>query len=190
MARNKIVFGSEVMIDLTADTVDAAHLLPGYTAHDRSGEIITGSCPYDMDTSGADATQAEILDGKKAGINGVMVTGTMPNNGQQMLVIDDISDSLQIPFGYHDGSGRAYIKGTEVAKIVPANIKAGISILGQTGSYAGEPVTVQSKSVTPSRGTHTVFPDSGYDYLSQVTVAAIPYTETPNSAGGTTVTIG
>ena len=107
MARNKIVFGSEVMIDLTADTVDAAHLLPGYTAHDRSGEIITGSCPYDMDTSGADATQAEILDGKKAGINGVMVTGTMPNNGQQMFTHN------VFPGIFDETAQNAYIESTE-----------------------------------------------------------------------------
>ena len=36
----------------------------------------------------------------------------------------------------------------------------------------------------------TVLPDEGYDYLSQVTVSAIPVTETENSAGGITVTVG
>ena len=190
MGRNKVVFGNETLIDISADTVDAAHLLVGSTAHDRAGDVINGACTFDMDTSTADAAQAEILYGKKAGVNGAMITGSMPNNGQQMLVIDDINDSLQIPFGFHDGTGRAYIKGTEVAKIIPANLKAGIVILGQTGTYAGEPVTAQSKSATPSRNSQTILPDTGYDYLSQVTVAAIPYTETPNAAGGTTVTIG
>lgn len=40
--------------------------------------------------------------------------------------------------------------------------------------------------------TQTVLPDTeeGYNYLSQVTVAAIPYQESENPAGGTTVTIG
>lgn len=32
-------------------------------------------------------------------------------------------------------------------------------------------------------------PDEGYDYLSQVTVAAIPYVESDNAAGGKTATI-
>lgn len=32
--------------------------------------------------------------------------------------------------------------------------------------------------------------EEGYNYLSQVTVAAIPYQESENPAGGTTVTIG
>jgi hypothetical protein len=48
----------------------------------------------------------------------------------------------------------------------------------------------QAKTVTPSTKSQTVLPDTGYNYLSQVTVAAIPYDETENTAGGTTVTIG
>jgi len=48
----------------------------------------------------------------------------------------------------------------------------------------------QSKTVTPSTQAQTVLPDTGYNYLSQVTVAAIPYVESENTAGGTTVTIG
>lgn len=47
----------------------------------------------------------------------------------------------------------------------------------------------QAKSVTPSTTAQTVLPDEGYNYLSQVTVAAIPYNESENSAGGKTVTI-
>ena len=43
MARNKVIYGNETLIDLTSDTVDAAHLAQGYTAHDRSGAPITGT---------------------------------------------------------------------------------------------------------------------------------------------------
>ena len=35
-----------------------------------------------------------------------------------------------------------------------------------------------------------IMPDEEYNCLSQVTVKAIPYVETDNSAGGKTVTIG
>lgn len=48
----------------------------------------------------------------------------------------------------------------------------------------------QSKSVTPTTTQQVVLPDNGFTCLSQVTVAAIPYEESSNSAGGTTVTIG
>lgn len=43
MAINKIVYNGGTLIDLTSDTVTADKLLEGYTAHDRSGTLITGT---------------------------------------------------------------------------------------------------------------------------------------------------
>lgn len=43
MAVNKVVYGTTVLVDLTGDTVTAATLMQGYTAHDRSGALITGT---------------------------------------------------------------------------------------------------------------------------------------------------
>lgn len=40
---NKVTVNGSTILDLTADTVDAAHLLSGYTAHDASGAPITGT---------------------------------------------------------------------------------------------------------------------------------------------------
>ena len=48
----------------------------------------------------------------------------------------------------------------------------------------------QAKSVVPTADEQIVFPDTGYNCLSQVTVAGIPYEESSNDAGGKTVTIG
>ena len=52
-----------------------------------------------------------------------------------------------------------------------------------------EEVNAESVTVTPATTSQTVTPGTGYNYLSQVTVAAIPYVETDNAAGGITVTI-
>lgn len=190
MAINKVIYGGETLIDLTGDTVDAAHLLSGTTAHDKSGAVITGACTYDSDTSADTAAVAEILAGKTAHARGVQLTGTMPNNGAVSGTISTKAGQYTVPQGYHDGSGKVGIASAEQAKIIAGNIKTGITILGVTGTYGGETATVQAKTATPSTSQQVITPDSGYDYLSQVTVNAIPYVESDNSAGGKTATIG
>lgn len=186
---NKVVYGGNTLIDLTGDTIQADKLLTGYTAHDKSGAPITGTCPYDADTSDADATAAEILLNKTAYVNGNKLTGTMPNNGAVSGTITTKAQEYTVPQGYHDGSGKVSIDTTEQAKIIADNIKDGVEILGVTGTYTGEGVTAQAKTATPATTQQVVLPDTGYDYLSQVTVLAIPYVETDNAAGGVTVTI-
>ena len=178
MAYNKVVYGSQVLIDLTGDTATADKILQGYTAHDKSGESVTGTCPFDVDSSDATAAVSELLEGKTAYARGSKITGTMPNKGAVQGEIAAKAESY------------AKIKQTEQEKLIPGNIKSGIEILGVTGSYGGESVTAQAKTATPSTAEQTILPDENYDYLSSVTILAIPYTETPNAAGGTTVTIG
>lgn len=189
MAINKIIYGGNTLIDLTADTVDVSHLLDGYTAHDKSGAVITGECTFDADTSDANALRAEILLNRTAYVNGVKLTGSMPNNGAVTGTISDASQQYTIAQGYHDGSGKVGLDSVEISKIIPNNIKAGIEILGVIGTYSGEAVSVQAKTATPNMTTQTILPDPNYDYLSQVTVNPIPYVETANQYG-ITVTIG
>ena len=186
---NKLVVGNETKFDLTSDTVTADKLLKDIKAHDKSGAPITGTCTYDADTQDATAAVAEILEGKTAYARGAKLTGTMPNKGAVSGTIAT-KDAYTIPMGFHDGSGTVSIDATESAKIVAGNIKSGVTILGVEGTFAGETVTAQTKSVTPTMSAQTVLPDEGYDYLSQVSVAAIPVNYSDNSAGGQTCTIG
>lgn len=194
MSKNsKIIYDGQVLIDLTGDTVVANKLLKGFTAHGADGETVTGTCDFDVNSSGATATAAEILLGKTAGIKGSMATGTMPNNGAVSGVISTKDGQYTVPQGYHDGSGKVSISATEQAKIIPGNIREGIDILGVTGTMSStEGAKPQAKTVTPSSSVQEILPDTekGYNYLSKVTVNAIPYSETENSAGGITVTIG
>lgn len=187
------MYGGKTLIDLTADTVTADKILSTYTAHDKSGVPIVGTCTFNADTSDATAAGAEILAGKTAYVNGVKITGEMKNNGAVSGVISKKADSYTVPIGYHDGAGRVAISTTEQAKIIATNIRAGVSILGVTGTMSGtESVKVQAKTVTPTTTQQTVLPDSsqGFNYLSQVTVNPIPYNESDNAQGGKTVTIG
>lgn len=191
MAINKVIYGGNTLIDLTSDTVTADKMLAGYKAHDKSGTLITGSCEFDVNSGDATAAIAEILSGKTAYARGAKLTGTMPNRGSITGTISTLDGTYTVQQGYHDGSGKVGIDSTEKAKLVPTNIRSGVTVLGVEGTMTGtEDVHAQAKTATPTTEAQTILPDENYNYLSQVTVNAIPYQESPNSAGGTTVTIG
>lgn len=190
MAVNKVIYGGNVLIDLTGDTITSDKLAEGVKAHDASGAQITGTSTFDADTQDATAAAAEILSGKTAYVRGSKVTGTMKNNGGVTGTISSKSEQYTIPQGFHDGSGKVSIDATEQAKLIPANIRQGVTVLGVEGEMSGtEGANPQAKTVTPTITAQTVLPDEGYNYLSLVTVEAIPYNESDNAAGGKTVTI-
>lgn len=187
---NKVVYGNTVLIDLTADTITADKILVKYTAHDAAGNLITGTCDFDVNSQDATVAVAEIIEGKTAYARGTKLTGTMPNNAAVTLTISNKDDEIAVAQGYHDGSGKAVISATEKAKLIGANIKQGIEILGVMGTLEpSSSVKVTAKEFTPTKDGGTVLPGDGFDYITQVVVKPIPYVETDNAAGGTTVTI-
>lgn len=187
---NKVVYGGKTLIDLTGDTVTADKILKNFTAHDKSGATIAGECTYDVDSTDATVAVSEILEGKTAYARGAKLTGVMPNCGAVSEEITEKTQAITISQGYHDGSGKVSISADEQAKIIAANIKNGVEILGVTGTCEpSSDITAQKKEATPSTIEQSIIPDDGTDYLSEVTIKAISYVESENSAGGTTVTI-
>lgn len=187
---SKVIYAGNVLMDLTGDTVTPSAILAGYKAHDKSGAAITGTCSFNANTNDGTAAAAEILSGKIAYVKGSKVTGTMVNNGAITGTISTKTGTYTVPIGYHDGSGKVSIASTEQAKIIASNIREGVTILGVTGTMSStEGAKPQAKTITPTTASQEVLPDTGYNYLSSVTVEAIPYTETDNDAGGITVTI-
>lgn len=191
--KNKVIYGGQTLIDLTADDAARADVLSGKKFHLPTGEPTTGTCTYDADTSDATATAAEILATKTAYKNGSKLTGTMTNRGAVTGTITTVAGAYTIPAGYHDGSGTVGIDSTDQAKIIATNIRSGVTILGVEGTMSGsESVKATSASITPYTTSQTITPSDLGDYnsITEITVAAIAYSETDNAAGGVTVTIG
>lgn len=190
MGVNKLVYAGETKFDLTQDDITAADLKKGVKAHDRAGDPIVGTNTYDSDTQDATAIASQILLGQTAYAMGTKLTGTMPNKGSVVGNISTVAGKYAIPAGYHDGSGNVSIASAEQAKIISGNIKQGVTVLGVEGTYAGEAVKLQTKTVTPSTAQQTISADEQYDALGSVVVNAIPYVESANDQGGTTISIG
>ena len=189
-AIKKIIYGGKVLMDLTGDTVTADKLLTGTKAHGADGKPVVGTCNYDMSTAAATATAAEILETKTAGVGGQMVTGCLKNNGAVAGTISTKDGTYTVPLGFHDGSGKVSIDASEKAKLIPTNIRQGVTVLGVAGEMSGtEDVNPEARTVVPTTSVQEILPSEGYNYLSQVTVQAIPYEETSNPQGGLTVTI-
>lgn len=107
-----------------------------------------------------------ILDGKTCWVAGVLVKGTMPNNGAVSYELP-LNGTYTIPKGYHNGKGSVtqnlqtqdgwtitpgttdiigcqanrYCKGDIIVKgdanLIPGNIKKDVVIFGVTGTYQG-----------------------------------------------------
>lgn len=86
------------------------------------------------DVSQVTASAANVLAGTYIVTNQGRIQGTMKNNGNVAGTISTKDGSYTIPTGYYSGSGTVKISDTEKAKIIPANIKKGVTILGQTGT--------------------------------------------------------
>ena len=139
-----------------------------------------------------DATPDSVLEGATfSSSEDIEVTGTMPNNGAADIQLSNLG-LVDVAEGYYSG-GTAKVADAEAAKIIPENIKKGVTILGVAGSMSGtEGAKAQAKTATPSFSEQVISPDTtgGYNYLSQVTVKPIPVSYVDNEQGGQTVTVG
>ena len=79
------------------------------------------------------AQNEEVLAGKSfTSMVGFKAKGTMPNNGAAAIQLSDLT-AKPVTAGYYSG-GTAKVADAEAAKIIPENIKKGVTILGVEGT--------------------------------------------------------
>ena len=103
----------------------------------RAGVTILGITGTYTETDYMGATADEILDGRIAFVNGEEIEGTMPNYSHWNLTITNKDDDLEAPPGFYEHGVYGHISDDEAEKIIPSNIRAGVTILGVTGTYTG-----------------------------------------------------
>lgn len=102
----------------------------------------TGTAKF-YDTADGNITSADVLVNKKGYSASGVVDGSMANNGSTSGTISTKAGTVTIPAGYTTG-GTVAISSTEQAKIIPANIKSGVTILGQAGSLTTPTISQDS----------------------------------------------
>lgn len=141
MAINRIIHRQnnidQDLINLINDDVTASDVINNKYVHLKDGTRVQGTCTYDADTSDANITAADIISNKIAYANGVKIIGTMPNNGNLNASFALKNANYSIPTGFTTG-GNIKISETEQNKILPENIKNGISILGVNGTFTND----------------------------------------------------
>ncbi len=102
-----------------------------------------------VDTSAGNATAAQILSGKKAYVDGALVTGSIPSKGTATITPGTSNQTI---------SSGQYLSGTQTilgdADLVAGNIRSGIDIFGVVGNVI--PKQVAKGSFTFKIGANTI----------------------------------
>ena len=130
MGNSKIIFNAKVLIDLTGDTVTAAKLLEGTTAHGKDGERVTGKI-LDRNTVGKNGAV-----GASSSFPRVAVT-PVERDTQAWQNTDGVKRLyLKPPAGFYNGEsyvGETYAKVASTIGLNEGNLCAGNSVLDVTG---------------------------------------------------------
>lgn len=140
-------------VDISNDTVDAAHLLQGYTAHDRDGNAVTGTYTGESTPTVQSKTVTPTKSSQTAVAKNVYTTG--------VVTVGPIPSEYIVPTGNVTINSNG--TGIDVSGYATATVNV----------PTGGTINNQNKTVTPTESQQSITADSGYTGLGTVTVNAI-----------------
>lgn len=171
---NQVIVNGETILDLTNDTVTANDLAEGVTAHDSSGALINGNL-----------SEIEVFQNSP----------TITFKSQPPFTFfrcyptvnkDCIIRKTSKPEVLLDGGAFGNATAADVIKGKTFTSENGLKVSGTYEPPSTEP-TLQAKTVMPTASEQTVTPDSGYDGLSQVTIAGDANLTSENIKSGVSI---
>ena len=164
--------------------------------HNGSGKVTVQSLAT-MTASG-DATAAHILSGKKAYVDGNLITGNMTDRGAQTPSALNCGGSYTIPAGYHNGSGKVTANSLANQTKVDSGktaVAAAQMLSGYQGWVNGSKISgsmanqgAQNKTITPSASAQSYTIPAGYHNGSgKISVPAVSNLSAANIKKGVVV---
>lgn len=147
MGVNKVVYGGNTLIDLSADTVAANKMLAGITGHDKAGNPITGNIPSQAaQTITPGTTDKTIAAGK-------YLSGEQTIKGDANLVAGNIKSGVSIfgVAGSYEGGEDVSAETAEYTSLL-TDLETAIDALPDAGSGGGSAVETCTVTVNFTGG--------------------------------------
>ena len=180
---NKVTLNGTTLIDISSDTVDAAHLLSGYTAHDNSGAAITGtytpsSAPsLQAKTNISPTTSSQTIepDSGYDGLSSVQINAMPSGSAETPATTISVTPGISVSSAgliTATASGSQSITPTVSAGYIDAGTAGTITV---SGSNTSQLSTQAAATITPMESAQTAVAAGKYT-TGAVTVGAISST--------------